>query len=170
MSNPATFLNFAYGSNMLAARLRERVPSARAIGPAGLARYTLRWHKISKDGSGKCDVKPDAAPGACVWGVIYEIALAEKAALDQAEGLGNGYEECTVRVALPDDSVEVQLYYATKIDAYRVPYDWYKQLVVAGARANELPADYITTLEATPSKPDQDTARHRKNAILLARS
>ena len=38
-------LNFAYGSNMLRARIQARVPSARAIGTALLAAKALRWHK-----------------------------------------------------------------------------------------------------------------------------
>lgn len=168
MTEATTFLNFAYGSNMLAARLQERVPSARAVGPACLTGYSLRWHKISLDGSGKCDVQADDAPGACVWGVIFEIALGEKIKLDRAEGLGNGYDERTVQVERSSGGVKVQLYYATAIDRAYVPYDWYKALVMAGARENELPAGYVAALDSVPSKPDPDTNRARKNTDLLA--
>lgn len=48
-------LYFAYGSNMSSARLRARVPSCRPIGIAFLPGHELRFHKRSKDGSGKCD-------------------------------------------------------------------------------------------------------------------
>lgn len=168
MSNTSAFLNFAYGSNMLAGRLRERVPSARLVATACLAGHTLRWHKVSKDGSGKCDATVDDSPDACVWGVVYEIALPEKPKLDEAEGLGNGYEERTVRVETRDGSMEAHLYYATNIDGVALPYDWYKALVVAGARQNGLPADYIAVLESAPSKPDANAQRARKNAALLA--
>jgi gamma-glutamylcyclotransferase len=66
MDEAVTFLNFAYGSNMLSARLRERVPSARPAGTACLPGFSLRWHKVSVDGSGKCNVVEVATPGACV--------------------------------------------------------------------------------------------------------
>lgn len=168
MSDTSAVLSFAYGSNMLAARLQERVPSARLVATACLAGHSLRWHKVSKDGSGKCDAPADDSPDACVWGVVYEIALPEKPKLDEAEGLGNGYEERAVRVETRDGSVEAHLYYATNIDRAAVPYDWYKALVVAGARQNGLPADYIAVLEAAPSKPDANAQRARKNAALLA--
>jgi gamma-glutamylcyclotransferase len=46
---------FAYGSNMSLSRLRERVPSAEAVGCFSLNGHDLRFHKLSKDGSGKCD-------------------------------------------------------------------------------------------------------------------
>ena len=170
MSDASTILNFAYGSNMLAARLRARVPSSRVVGTGCLVGHSLRWHKVSKDGSGKCDAQADDSPGACVWGVIYKIARAEKAKLDQAEGLGNGYDERTVRVESHSGSVEVHLYYATNIDRSEVPYDWYKALVVAGARENGLPAGYIAALDAVRSKPDPNADRERKNAALLART
>ena len=49
---------FAYSSNMLTDRLRERVPSATAIGIGQLAGHSLRWDKRSeRDGSGKCDAE-----------------------------------------------------------------------------------------------------------------
>lgn len=50
--------SFAYDSNMLSARLRERAPSARALGVAVLRVHELKWHKVAKDGSGKCDLVP----------------------------------------------------------------------------------------------------------------
>ena len=69
--SPDSFITFAYGSNMPSARLRGRCPSARAIGIAELRGHELRWHKRSKDGSGKCDIvavdTPNTAAG-CMSG------------------------------------------------------------------------------------------------------
>ena len=48
-------LYFAYGSNMLTARLRERMPSCKPLGIAKLPGHALRFHKRSKDQSGKCN-------------------------------------------------------------------------------------------------------------------
>ena len=40
---------FAYGSNPCLPRLVGRVPGVRALGPASLHGYELRWHKRSVD-------------------------------------------------------------------------------------------------------------------------
>ena len=47
---------FAYGSNMLARRLTDpsRAPSAVACGVAEVRGFVVRFHKIGRDGSGKC--------------------------------------------------------------------------------------------------------------------
>lgn len=60
-------VTFAYGSNMLVARLTERVPSARPIGIGQLKGHVLRWHKRSKDGSGKCDIEITESDADSVW-------------------------------------------------------------------------------------------------------
>lgn len=164
-----TFLNFAYGSNMLCGRLQapERCPSARAVGVAELPGYELRWHKKSRDGSGKCDITRSDQPGASVFGVLFEIARSEKIALDKAEGLGSGYGEMQVQVLLGADRRTVNAYAATEIDPTVKPYTWYRAFVVAGAKEHGLPAEYIARLEATPADQDPDLKRHDKNAALI---
>lgn len=166
MDEAVTFLNFAYGSNMLSARLRERVPSARPAGTACLPGFSLRWHKVSVDGSGKCNVVEDATPGACVWGVVFAIDFAQKDSLDKAEGLGNGYGSREVSVMLGGATLTAQAYVATRTDAAYLPYDWYKALVVAGAREHVLPPDYVAVLEAQPCTVDANEERRRKNLLL----
>lgn len=166
MEETKRFLNFAYGSNMLTARLRQRVSSARPVGTACLPGFSLRWHKVGVDGSSKCDVVEDATPGARVWGVVFAIDAAQKESLDRAEGLGNGYEDREVTVVLAGETLTAQAYGATHTDAECLPYDWYKALVLAGAREHALPAGYIAALEAQPCTVDADEERRRKNLLL----
>lgn len=161
-----TFLYFAYGSNMLTRRLRERAPSARAIGAATLAGHELRWHKVSKDGSAKCDIVPATAPGACVHGVVYEIDRADKPALDLAEGIGMGYREQRVAVDAASGPIEAWSYRATNIDHLALPYPWYKELVVAGAREHGLPQAYVEALAAVATKPDPLPERAAHNLLI----
>ena len=59
-----TFYYFAYGSNLLTCRLRQRTPSARVVDRAILRQHELRWHKAATDGSGKCDAVPVEKPDA----------------------------------------------------------------------------------------------------------
>ena len=157
MQRERTYRYFAYGSNMSSERLRARVPSARARGRGRLPCHALRWHKLGRDGSGKCDVVPTDAPDASdapnasddVWGVLYDVAWTEKPALDAAEGLGVGYFEKEVRIVTDDGECLARTYRANpdRVDATLRPRDWYKDHVVRGAREHGLPADYIRALE-----------------------
>ena len=160
------FVSFAYGSNMPVARLRERCPSARAIGIAELPGHELRWHKRSRDGSGKCDIVASAAD-VSVLGVLYEIASGEKRDLDRAEGLGAGYEEIEIEVLCGGDPVTAKAYRATDTDPALRPYIWYRALVIAGAKEHGLPAPYIAGLESVPADQDPDRARHDERMALI---
>lgn len=153
---------------MLTARLRERVPSARAIGPARLARHTLRWQKASIDGSGKCDVVTTGSDSDEVWGVLFEFDGSEKSALDRAEGLGKGYAAKSIDVFAASGMVAAMTYYATITKSSLKPYHWYKALVVAGAREHGLPEDYVAAIESAPSVSDLDTKRAARNGRLLS--
>lgn len=162
------FLYFAYGSNLLSARLRERTPSARPLGVATLPGHALRWHKLGADGSGKCDVV--AVPGGAehVQGVVYDIATADKPALDAAEALGVGYGQQQVSVLLRGQWVSACAYVALQVDPSAVPFAWYKALVVAGAREHALDAGYVQMLEAVPAQADANTERDQRHRHLLA--
>jgi gamma-glutamylcyclotransferase len=161
----STLLYFAYGSNLLTRRLRERTPSAQVVAVAALPQHGLRWHKAAQDGSGKCDVIPD--PEATVWGVVYRLDSREKPALDAAETLGVGYAQKQVWVQANAGPLQAWVYYALKTHPAALPYDWYHALVVTGAREHGLPPDYVATLAAAPSKPDPDLARAALHAMLL---
>lgn len=162
------FITFAYGSNMPTARLQARCPSARSIGVAELPGYELRWHKISRDGSGKCDIVQTDQEGASAFGVLYEIASGEKAGLDEAEGLGSGYDETEIEVRRGPDRLTVKAYVATATDPTLKLYTWYRALVIAGAKEHGLPADYIARLESVPAIDDPDRARHDRRMRLIA--
>ena len=162
-----TLLNFAYGSNMLSARFRERAPSATPLFAAQLRSHSLAWHKRGRDGSGKCDVLASSDRYAVVHGVVYELSATDKPALDKAEGLGAGYEERAVTVMINGSELSRNLYYATAVDSSVRPFTWYKALVVAGAREHSLPAPYIAMLEQQEAKLDADLDRHRRNLALI---
>ncbi|HKJ23930.1 MAG TPA: gamma-glutamylcyclotransferase family protein [Myxococcota bacterium] len=144
-------LVFAYGSNMHAERMRSRVPEAVARGRARLAGHRLVFDKRGRDGSAKANLVPD--PAATVWGVVWEIAVAELVSLDPYEG---GYER--VRLAAETDdgsSLEVEVYVSERRSEDRVPFDWYLEHVLRGARAHGLPEDYVAWLEAVTARPGE---------------
>ncbi len=43
---------------------------------------------------------------------------------------------------------------ATTLTDEPVAFDWYKRLIVEGAREHGLPGDWVATLERLPEKPD----------------
>ena len=116
---------FAYGSNMLLPRLRQRLPCAQLLGTAHLPGHALRFHKAGKDNSGKCDAFFTGLVSDRVIGVLFEISVNGKEVLDRVEGLGSGYEEKLVRVVdAVGKEVEAFTYYATAIDRGRAPFGW----------------------------------------------
>ena len=55
--------------------------------------HDLRFHKKSKDGSGKCDALETNNSEHFVIGVVFKISETDKSELDRKEGLGFEYEE-----------------------------------------------------------------------------
>ncbi|MDE2711047.1 MAG: gamma-glutamylcyclotransferase [Acidobacteriota bacterium] len=156
---------FAYGSNLLTRRLRDRAraPSAVALGVALAPGFVMRFHKIGTDGSGKCTLIPTGDDADVVHGVLYELANRDLAGLDREEGVHlGGYARHSLQLRLPGGgTVEAMTYIAGDryLDASCLPFDWYQELVVAGAREHGLSSAYIRELEQTPAVPDTDTAR-----------
>jgi len=162
----------AYGSNLHPLRLRERVSSARFIGIVRLPGYRLSFHKRSHvDGSGKCMYERVPERSACLYTAVYTIDAAERPALDRCEGLGAGYHEQIVEVGLAGERLTAFTYAvdADRVDRSLQPFDWYRELVLAGARFHGLPAGYIAGIESVVTVPDPDGARVSRQAALLAR-
>ena len=151
---------FAYGSNMSLARLKQRAPSAKRYGCFKLVGYSLRFHKVGQDKSGKCDAFYTANKSDYVLGALFEIDEADKIHLDKAEGLGFGYDEKQVTL-LNDHNEKVQavLYIATQIDIGLLPYSWYKNHVLIGAIESSLPKEYIDRIKSVESLDDLDKNR-----------
>ena len=141
---------FAYGSNMLPERLKERVPSAQVSGHASLPEYVLRFNKLSKDGSVKANIQYTANPSDSVHGVVYELDDGERRLLDRAEGLGKGYEVIEVPVWTSAGEQEAFTYVADPgaIRDDLKPYSCYKDMIITGAMQNRLPPAYVHKLEA----------------------
>ncbi len=160
---------FAYGSNMCFRRFHQRVPSGIFETIATIRGFDLRFHVKDDDGSGKCNAIYTGNDEDFVMGVVYDIEATEKHLLDKAEDLGIEYKERETIAETKDGTVEVFLYTAISdvINDQTIPFDWYKNFVVYGAREHGLPADYIRMLEGIPVKYDPDVKRAEKNRSVL---
>jgi cation transport regulator ChaC len=111
----------------------------------------ISFNKRSNDGSGKANLLE--RPGDVTWGVLYEIDFKDLKMLDRVEA---GYERVTVQVwKLDGNVVEAVTYVSANLTDDPRAHEWYKGLVLSGAREHNLPQDYVAYLERLPSKPDR---------------
>jgi gamma-glutamylcyclotransferase len=148
---------FAYGSNMLSQRLQGRCNSAHFHSLASVPGYQVAFSKRSTDESGKATLVKTTAENARAYGVVFHLSNEQLGTLDTFEGVGKGYsrqDDFRVEVGSNAEPLTVSTYIGMDdhFDPELQPYDWYLDLVVAGAEQNGLPDDYVAALRATPSR------------------
>ena len=139
---------------------------------ATLPGHALRFHKRSRDKSGKCNAFA-VGDGQSVVGVLFSFDPVERAKLDKAEGVGNGYEHATVTVVNDKGRRRKVLTYLASpnaIDDSLAPYSWYKDFVLAGCAEHGVPTDYVAAcVQSVEATEDSDRARDaRERAKLIA--
>ena len=155
----------AYGSNLHPLRLSERIASAELIATGFLADRNLRFHKKSVDNSGKCNIVTGSEG---VHVAVFDISVEDKTTLDRIEGVGSGYVATDLHV--PGIGLcATYLAAETYIDDTLVPYSWYRELVLLGARAQRFPQPYIDAIAATPSCEDPGVDRRAMNGRTIDR-
>ncbi len=166
------FTYFAYGSNMLLERLKERCESAEYISSAYVCGYELSFNKRSKDCSGKATIVENQYSTKKLYGALFQIDAKERSKLDKAEG--NGYTRIDDFVVVQSDNNEIETttYFAKSGATGRKlrPYSWYKQLILWGAVQSSLPAAYLANLVAIQADRDPDNERNEKALCLLRES
>ena len=121
---------------------------ASTTGRARLEDHALSFAKLGKDGSGKACFEP--ATGKTLWGALYVLSAEQFDVLDRFEG---GYRRVTISVRRDDHALSSAItYQAERFTDDPVPFDWYKQLIVEGARAHGLPPEWLETLAAIPAR------------------
>ena len=84
--------------------------------------------------------------------------------------MGRGYAEKNVEVISGEATLRAVTYHATRKDPSLRPYTWYKEYVLAGARENSLPVEYIKLIESVESVEDAAAPRAAKRAQAALRS
>ncbi len=167
----STLLYFAYGSNMMTARLQARCPSARPAGIAFADNHRLTFWKRGRDGSGKGHLA--ASPGLAQPGVLFTLSPDDLIALDGFEGAGRGYrraDDFIVRLRDTGKITQAATYIATDLDETLQPYDWYLALILAGAREHAFDEKIVRDLSAIACREDPDQTRaSRYEALGLLR-
>lgn len=157
MSNK--FLYFSYGSNLFSKRIHINNPTAVKKTIAQLKDYRLDFNTISKTWRGaSATIVP--TKDLSVWGVVWEIDNSNMSNLDDQEGVACGlYFPLSVEVKTPDGEIlECRCYQQCNnpkdyvklklLPEERQPSPHYLNVILKGARENQLPGDYIKFLEA----------------------
>jgi hypothetical protein len=134
-------LTFAYGANMDVAAMAQRCPRSRPLGPARLMR-----HRLTAMREGWLNVTRDAR--ASVYGILWDVALADVAALDRFEGVREGlYVKALQSVVTQAGPRRALVYFGANVGPGIVRAD-YLAAVIAAARQWELPAEALANLSA----------------------
>ena len=150
-------------------RIKRRAPSTQVISPGFVEGHRLRFHKKSRDGSGKATIIETGEETDRVWGVLIDIAFKDKLSLDIAEGLGRGYGEKAIKVFHQNQLSLSQTYVAQEsyLDTALIPYGWYLDYMVTGAMENGLPTWYVRWLRRQDHLIDRDEERKALNRYIL---
>jgi len=133
-------LYFAYGSNMNVIAMARRCPRSKALGLARLARHRLQvmregWLTAVRD------------PRSAVHGVLWDLALADVAALDRYEGVPQGLYAKLMQPVVTERARKQALVYFGANAGPGAARPAYIAEVLAAARSWPLPAEAIEALE-----------------------
>ena len=124
---------FAYGSNLLFARLHARCASIRRLGVARLDGHRLHFNKPGGDASGKCGIEA-VDDDSHVLGVLYrmhgKIRKARYSTGSRVWATDTWTDRCESVVM--SGPVSCFTYYPTVHSDGLPPWDWYKAFVLGG--------------------------------------
>jgi AIG2-like family len=133
-------LHFAYGSNMHRGIMGRHAPTAVPVGTARLADYRF---VITSDGY--ASVAPVRTR--TVHGVLWRLAPRDRVTLDLWENIAAGQYRAEMLPVLQGGRRRPALVYVARHRPLGRPKAGYMEIVVAAARALELPGDYVASLE-----------------------
>lgn len=139
-------LYFSFGSNMSADQMRRRIGEVAFVGKAVIRDHALVFNrKGTYRAGGVASIAP--APGERVFGVLWRVPIAALRKLDEIEDV-TAYRRVTMAVSGLDGVQRfAQVYVAIPQGAFE-PDAEYLEVLIEGARAAELPAEWIATLES----------------------
>ena len=155
-----TLWYFAYGSNMARAIFVE----TRRMEPLETLSGWLDGYRLSFNipiGPGERGVaNVIAEPDGRTHGVVYQLTHADFERLDASEGVSFGlYRRIPVNIVTAKRGViEAWTYRSSVVTDGRKPSLRYRQLLIDGARENELPLEYLQYLEALDLALDERVA------------
>jgi gamma-glutamylcyclotransferase (GGCT)/AIG2-like uncharacterized protein YtfP len=134
-------LYFAYGSNMDRAAMLQRCPAAKPVGVGRLMR-----HRFMVFEEGYASVTRD--PQRAVWGMVWDLALADVPALDRYESLSTGLYTKVIQPVVTGQGPRRAIVYVGRSARPGLPKPGYMEGVIEAATHAGLPEDYVRSLGA----------------------
>jgi gamma-glutamylcyclotransferase (GGCT)/AIG2-like uncharacterized protein YtfP len=132
-------LYFAYGSNMDQAAMLQRCPASKPVGIGRLMR-----HRFIIFDEGYATVVRD--PQRAVWGMVWDLALADVPALDRYESLSTGLYTKVIQPVVTAKGPRRAMVYVGRSAKPGMPLPGYMEGVIEAAQHASLPEDYIRSL------------------------
>jgi hypothetical protein len=133
-------LHFAYGSNMHRAVMGKYAPAARPVGVG-----ELPDHRFFITADGYASVAPARAE--TVWGVLWRLTPRDRVLLDTWENTASGLYRAQMLPVRWDGRRRPALVYVARPGGEGRPKSGYMELVLAAARAWDLPPTYVLSLQ-----------------------
>jgi hypothetical protein len=134
-------LYFAYGGNLSVSAMIRRCPRSRALSQA-----RLLCHRLAVMREGWLTVVRD--PRADAYGVLWDLAPSDVAALDRYEGLAQGqYAKVPKQVVVERGSRQAMVYVGANAGPGIVRPEYIAE-ILAAARSWRLPAEAVQALQA----------------------
>ncbi len=133
-------INFAFGSNMDLAQMRERCPASKPLSAALLRGWRFRITR-----HGYATVVPEA--GAAVHGLLWDLTAQDEARLDAYEGTAEGlYSKIRLAAELPTGGSVNAMVYTMNDAEPGDPMPGYLEDVIAAAKGHHFPQAYLEEL------------------------
>jgi hypothetical protein len=133
-------LHFAYGANMHRDVMGRHAPAATPIGAAALAD-----HRFIITADGYASVAPKRAHK--VHGVLWRITPRDRVTLDVWENVAGKLYRAEILPVRHVNQIKPALVYIARPTRGGRPKAGYMEIVIAAARAWQLPRDYIASLQ-----------------------
>ena len=134
-------LYFAYGSNMDRNAMLRRCPASKPVGIGRLMR-----HRFIVFDEGYASVTRD--PQRAVWGMVWDLALADVPALDRYESLSTGLYTKAIQPVVTGQGPRRAIVYVGRSARPGAPKAGYMEGVIEAATHAGLPEDYVRSLGA----------------------
>jgi gamma-glutamylcyclotransferase (GGCT)/AIG2-like uncharacterized protein YtfP len=151
-------LYFAYGSNMDRAAMLQRCPASKPVGIGRLMR-----HRFIVFDEGYASVTRD--PQRAVWGMVWDLALADVPALDRYESLSTGLYTKVIQPVVTGQGPRRAIVYVGRSARPGLPKPGYMEGVIEAATHAGLPEDYVRSLGAWLPQSQASAAAPRQPKV-----
>ena len=140
----------AYGSNLDPARMRATSPRSPLVGTGWLEGWRLTFAGADLGWESAVATAVEA-PGERVFVALYDLDSADRAVLDELEGLNSGlYRTIHTQAVTLEANRPVWLYVFDGFEG-GMPSQWYLDELLQAAEAAGAPVDYIEALRKRPT-------------------